>query len=319
MTQIDYKKIAANFKNQRILVLGDFILDKYLWGKVDRISPEAPVPVVDVKKVTSCLGGAGNVCQNLRGLEAYPMAVGIIGKDQAGEWIKNNITDGRGLFSLPERPTTTKTRIIAHHQQVVRVDQEEKGPIPSSVQHKILDFIKNEKCEGMLISDYNKGIINKPLLEKILSYVLSKNLPVFIDPKVEHFDLFSPVTLITPNHFEAERIVHHPCHSDDEVERAGENILSKISAQHLIIKRGEKGMTVFEKGKEPVHIPTIAKEVFDVTGAGDTVIATASLALLAGASIQAAAFMANAAAGIVIAKLGTAILTKNELLSALPT
>lgn len=321
MVKTDLKRIKTivnNFQGKRVLVLGDLMLDKYLWGKVERISPEAPVPVVDVKKDTSCLGGAGNVCHNLESLGGYPIPVGLVGEDAAGEWIRTNVKDNRGIISDTKRPTTVKTRVIAHQQQIVRVDQEEKMPVPRRVEERIFSFVQDEDYEGILISDYNKGLLTKSLMRKVLPYAQKMKIPVFVDPKVENFFSFTPVTLINPNHFEAEKIVHHPCDTNEQVERAGQKILSRIVSKYLILKRGERGLTVFEKEKAPLHIPTIAKEVYDVTGAGDTVIATASLALLAGATIRGAALLANAAAGVVVGKIGTATLTTDELLKALP-
>lgn len=320
MKAIDVKKmerIVQGFKNKRVLVLGDLMLDKYMWGHVVRISPEAPVPVVEVKRDTSCLGGAGNVVNNLESLGAFPLTVGIVGKDQAGEWIKGHVADNRGIFTDDSRPTTVKTRIIAHQQQVVRVDQEEKKPISARNEEQILSFIQQEKYEGILISDYNKGILTRSLTGKVLPYAKQRKIPVFTDPKVANFSLFSPVTLLTPNHVEAEQFVHRQCDTDAQVEQAGEKILSQISAVYLILKRGELGMSVFEKGRKAFHIPAVAKEVYDITGAGDTVIATVALALLASASIREAAILANAAAGVVVSKIGTATLTPEELLEAL--
>jgi D-beta-D-heptose 7-phosphate kinase/D-beta-D-heptose 1-phosphate adenosyltransferase len=318
----DYKKLVRiihKFKKRKVLVLGDLMLDRYIWGNVSRISPEAPVPVVEVKADSLCLGGGGNVAQNLFSLEASPLLVGIVGDDEEGHWIKKNVADSRGIFIDKKRPTTVKTRIIAHHQQVVRVDLEKKGVIPAELEKKILNFIRSQKYEGILVSDYNKGIVKASLVSKMLLFAKERHIPVFVDPKVEHFSLFSPVTLVTPNHFEAEKIVQHECRTDAQVEKAGFEILSLISSRYLIIKRGEHGMTVFEKGRVPVHIPTVAREVFDVTGAGDTVIAAATLALLAGASIVEAASLANAAAGVVVGKIGTASVSPQELVAALST
>lgn len=317
MTDKDIKRITdivQNFHDRRILVLGDLMLDRYLWGNVGRISPEAPVPVVEVHRDTSCLGGAGNVCHNLRDLGAFPIPVGVVGKDQAGEWIIKSVPDSSGIFIDKKRPTTVKTRIIAHHQQVVRVDQEEKKSISSVIEEKIFNFIRENAFEGIIISDYNKGLLTKPLMQKILPYAQKHRIAVFVDPKFDNFFSFSPVTLINPNHTEAAKIVHFACETDVQVERACAKILSRIEAKYLILKRGERGLTVFEKGKKEVHIPTIAREVFDVTGAGDTVIATASLALLSGASILEAAILANAAAGVVVGKIGTATVTPDELI-----
>jgi rfaE bifunctional protein kinase chain/domain len=320
MTNVDIKRmtgIVQGFANKRILVLGDLMLDKYLWGSVGRISPEAPVPVVEVHRDTSCLGGAGNVCHNLESLGALPIPVGVVGDDQPGDWIKQSVPDSSGIFVDKNRPTTVKTRIIAHHQQVVRVDQEEKKSISSKMEEQIFNFIQEDEFKGILISDYNKGLLTKSLMQKLLPYTQKKGISVFVDPKVDNFFSFSPVTLINPNHAEAEQIVHHACNTNSQVEKAGERILSRIEAKYLILKRGERGLTVFEKGKKEIHIPTIAKEVFDVTGAGDTVIATASLALLSDASILEAAMLANAAAGVVVGKIGTATVTPGELINAL--
>ncbi len=310
-----FHRIIQKFKQKRVLVVGDLMLDKYIWGNVSRISPEAPVPVVEVHRDSSCLGGAGNVAQNLLSLGAIPLLVGIVGDDAEGRWIRRHVRDNRGILVDRTRPTTVKTRIIAHHQQVVRVDWEKKSAVSAEQEAKILRFIQSQSFDGILISDYSKGMINASFLAKLLPYAKENGIPVFVDPKIEHFHLFSPVTLVTPNHHEAEKIVLHPCRTNAEVERAGEKILSIISSLYLIIKRGEQGMTVFEKGKPAVHIPTVAREVFDVTGAGDTVIAAASLALLAGADIREAAAIANAAAGIVVGKIGTATVTPAELLS----
>jgi len=310
-------RIVPAFKKKKVLVLGDLMLDRYIWGSVSRISPEAPVPVVEVRADSLCLGGAGNVAQNLFGLGAAPILVGVVGDDEQGRWIKSNVPDDRGIFVDKARPTAVKTRIIAHQQQIVRVDQEKKGPFARGLEEKVLNFIRRQKYEGILISDYNKGLVNPSLIGRALLFAKEHRLPVFVDPKVEHFSLFSPVTLVTPNHHEAEKIVRHECRTDAQVEKAGAEILALISRRYLIIKRGEDGMAVFEKKKRPLHIPTVARQVFDVTGAGDTVIAVASLALLAGASIAEAASLSNTAAGIVVGKIGTASVSPEELLSAL--
>ncbi len=310
-------RAIRRFRNRRVLVLGDLMLDKYIWGIVSRISPEAPVPVVEVRESTSALGGAGNVAHNLEGLKAMPLLVGVVGDDEEGLWIKKNVPDGRGIFLDADRPTTVKTRIIAHHQQVVRVDQEKKQAVSRKMEDRIVRFIRKEQYAGIIVSDYNKGIVTRSIMTRVLAHAAAARIPVFVDPKVENFPLYSPVTFISPNHHEAERIVHHPCRTDAEVEQAGREILSQIECLYLILKRGEQGMSIFERGKKTLHIPTIAREVFDVTGAGDTVIATAALALLGGMSIREAAVMANAAAGVVVGKIGTATCAPAELLASL--
>ena len=320
------ERLLRKFKDRRVLVLGDLMLDRYIWGDVSRISPEAPVPVVEVQKSTSHLGGAGNVACNLTALGASPLVVGVVGDDAEGAWVKRHVGGGRGVFVDPERPTTVKMRIIARSQQVVRVDQERKKAVSDAVRDRIIRLVQREKYDGIVISDYNKGIVSKALAEQVLPFAREKRIPVFVDPKVENFAFYSPVTFIAPNHHEAERIVGHACQTDAEVERAGREILSMIKSEYLIIKRGEQGMSIFEGGRAgrggtgmrpPVHIPTIAREVFDVTGAGDTVIATAALALLAGATIHEAAVMANAAGDVVVGKIGTATCTPDELRTAL--
>lgn len=310
-------RIVSLFKEKRILVLGDLMLDKYIWGDVSRISPEAPVPVVEVRRSSTALGGAGNVAQNLLSLGASPVIAGIVGDDEEGRWIQEHAGEPGGIFVDRSRPTTVKTRIIAHHQQVVRVDFEKKSALPARLEEKFLGFIWRGRYDGLIISDYNKGMVSASLMEKVLSLARKRHIPVFVDPKMEHLRLFSPVTLITVNHFEAEKIVQHECRTDSQVEKAGHKILSLIACRYLIVKRGERGMTVFEKEINPRHIPAVAKDVFDVTGAGDTVIATVSLALLAGTPIEMAAAIANAAAGIVVGKIGAAAVSPRELLAAL--
>ncbi len=312
------KQIVEQFKTKRLLVLGDVMMDKYIWGNVTRISPEAPVPVVHIRKSTSCLGGSGNVGRNLKSLGSSSLVIGVIGRDEDGEWIKTQLKDSRGIFTVQERPTTVKTRVIAHHQQVVRVDVEKRAPVPAVVQEKILNRLKEERFDGLVISDYNKGVVSESLMDQTLAFTSKNGIPVFVDPKVENFSLFSPVTLITPNHLEAEQIVRHKCDKDEDVASAGREILSRISTTYLMIKRGGKGMAVFDKKGHVFAIPAFAKEVFDVTGAGDTVMAAASLALLCGATIHESAVLANAAAGIVVGKIGTATLTPEELVRTFP-
>jgi len=311
------QRIVRKFKGRKVVVLGDIMLDKYLWGSVSRISPEAPVPIVEVKRDSLCLGGAGNVCRNLESLGAAPVLVGVVGKDAEGRWIRRNVPDGRGIILDPRRPTTVKTRIIAHHQQVVRVDLEKKKAVPAEMEERVLDLVRKEECGGIVLSDYSKGILTAGLVGGVLAHAQASGIMVFVDPKVENIGLFSPVTLITPNHVEAEKIVGHECRTDAQIERAGEEILSLVRSRYLILKRGEQGLSVFEAGRKPVHIPTVAHEVFDVTGAGDTVVAAAALALMAGATILEAACLSNAAAGIVVGKIGTAAVTPEELIAAL--
>ena len=311
-------RIIRRFGRKRVLVLGDLMLDRYIWGDVSRISPEAPVPVIEVRSDSLQLGGAGNVAHNLVSLVAAPLLAGVVGDDAEGRWIKSRMpAKNRGILVDRRRPTIVKTRIVAHHQQIARVDLERKGALSEGLIASLAKFVGEADYDGLLISDYNKGIVNPGLMAGVLAAAGERKAPVFVDPKVENFRLFSPVTLITPNHFEAEKVVGHPCRTDAEVERAGAEIMALISCRYLIIKRGEQGMTVFQQKEKPIHIPTVAREVFDVTGAGDTVIAAAALALLAGGTIEQAAIIATAAAGIVVGKIGTATVTPEEILAAL--
>lgn len=311
------RRIIRKFAGKRVIVLGDIMLDRYIWGDVSRISPEAPVPVVEVRQSTSCLGGAGNVAQNLEGLGLSPLLVGVVGDDEEGAWIKRHIRESRGVIVETGRPTTVKMRIIAHHQQIVRVDQEKKKPISDETAAMIVRILEKADADGIVISDYNKGVATPALMARVLPFASAKKIPVFVDPKVESFRLYSPVTFISPNHHEAALIVQHPCHTNAEVERAGREILEMIGSRYLIIKRGEQGMSIFARDAAPVHMPTTAREVFDVTGAGDTVIAAAAAALLAGADIGEAAVLANAAAGVVVGKIGTAVCSPEELARAI--
>ncbi|MBN2199286.1 MAG: D-glycero-beta-D-manno-heptose-7-phosphate kinase [Candidatus Aminicenantes bacterium] len=307
------QKIIGRFEDRKVVVLGDLMLDRYIWGRVSRISPEAPVPVVEVSQSTSSLGGAGNVAHNLLNLGAAPILVGVVGDDEEGRWIRGLMSENRGIVTDSKRPTTVKTRIIAHHQQVVRVDQERRRPVSPAVESAIADFLKSRDFDGLIISDYNKGIVTRTLMAKVLALARSRKAPVFVDPKVENIRLFSPATLLAPNHLEVERIVHLSCRTDAEAEQAGRRLMETVSSRYLIIKRGEQGMSVFERGRKAIHLPTNAREVFDVTGAGDTVLAVSALALLSGASIREAAVLANTAGGIVVGKIGTATVTPAEL------
>jgi D-glycero-beta-D-manno-heptose-7-phosphate kinase len=308
------ERIVRGFRNRRVLVLGALMLDTYIWGSVSRISPEAPVPVVEVGHDTNCLGGAGNVTRNLESLGAAPVTAGVVGRDPEGRWIRRHVPDGRGVFMDPNRPTTVKTRVIAGHQQVVRFDKERRRAVSDAMRKRLAEFVRKENCRGIILSDYGKGILTPELLAEVLPAAAAARAMVFVDPKNSNIRLFAPVTLLTPNHLEAERIVGHDCRTDAQVERAGAEIQELVGCRYLILKRGEHGMSVFERGEAPVHIPTVAREVFDVTGAGDTVIATAALALLAGATLLEAAELANAAAGVVVGKIGTAAVTPEELL-----
>ncbi len=313
-------KIVNNFNQAKILVIGDIIVDRFIWGKVSRLSPEAPVPVVEVSKESIIPGGSGNVASNIAALKGRVFLCGVIGNDLAGSQIKELIekfgADTSGVFVDAGIPTIQKTRIIANIQQVVRIDREDRESKDKKITSQIVKYLKDTipKVDAIIISDYGKGMINVPILKEAIKLAHKYGKVVTVDPKVEHFLKYKRVDCITPNHLEAAQGIHYAVpKSQAETEALGEKIIRKLQCKSLLITQGEKGMTLLEQGKKPLHIPTMAREVFDVTGAGDTVISTLTLALAAGADLTQAAYIANHAAGIVVAKVGTATCSPEEL------
>ena len=329
------KSIIQRFDRARILVLGDVILDEYIGGSVDRISPEAPVPVVWANKHTFTPGGAANVANNIRSLGGGVCLVGVIGRDKnanilLSELKKRKITT-KGIFADPRRHTTVKTRIIAGHQQVVRVDWEHTDSLSPKLNQRIIKFIKTniDDFDAIIIEDYGKGVINMQLLQELIAISRSHKKIIAVDPKEEHFQYYRGVTSITPNRKELENAIINlrlkdtanrfrfntdKLFTDKDIDSAAGEILTYLGLQSLLVTLGEQGMRLFEKNGRITHIPTVAQEVFDVSGAGDTVIAAFTLALSCGASKLEAAHIANFAAGIVVGKLGTAVTTRKELL-----
>jgi len=329
------KKIINKFNKAKILVLGDVILDEYIGGSVDRISPEAPVPVVWANKHTFTPGGAANVANNIRSLGGGICLLGVIGRDKnanilLSELKKRKITT-EGIFADYRRYTTVKTRIIAGHQQVVRVDWEHTDSLSQKLNQRIVNFIKNKinNFDAIIIEDYGKGVINMQLLQDLIALSHSHKKIIAVDPKEEHFQYYRGVTSITPNRKELENAIRNlrledpsnrfrfntdKLFTDKDIDSAAGEILTYLELQSLLVTLGEQGMRLFEKNGRITHIPTVAQEVFDVSGAGDTVIATFTLALSCGASKLEAAHIANFAAGIVVGKLGTAVTTRKELL-----
>lgn len=313
------REILNNFSKKTIMVIGDIIMDQYIWGKVSRISPEAPVPVVDVMEESYLLGGAANVLNNIVSLGGNALICGVIGHDDIGRKIIHKLRvrgiDTGGIIVTSDRPTTIKTRIVAHSQQVVRYDREKREDINHNSKEIIKEYLKNRisEIDGMIISDYYKGVITKGLVNEIISLVNSKKLPVLADPKVGHFDLYEGLTLITPNIAEASTGAGIPIVDNKSLEDAGRALIEKLRSKAVLITRGEEGMTLIEDNGEITYIPAVAKKVFDVTGAGDTVIGVMTLAIAAGATMKEAAVIANHAAGIVVGKVGTAIVEMGEL------
>jgi rfaE bifunctional protein kinase chain/domain len=314
---------VRRFRNQRILVIGDVMLDRFVWGSVSRISPEAPVPVVEIKEETTCLGGAANVAANIRALGAIPVPVGVIGDDFEGRRLRHEFrmlgAPVAGLVVDRARATSVKTRIVAHHQQVCRTDREDRTPIPPALHRRIVSRFRTmlRSCAAVVVSDYAKGLISPALLKEILPLARASGKIVCVDPKLKDLGFYRPATVITPNTLEAERASGMTISTRQDLLRAGRKILRSLRVDCLLITRGEEGMALFQGGSRVTHIPTVAREVFDVTGAGDTVISTLTLGLAAGLPILQAAVLANVAAGIVVGKLGTAIVTPDELVARL--
>lgn len=310
---------VRKFRGKRILVIGDLMLDRFVWGSVSRISPEAPVPVVEVRKETTCLGGAANVAANIRALGGIPIPVGIIGDDFEGRRLRHEFrllgSPVAGLVADKSRATSVKTRIIAHHQQVCRTDREDRTPTSPAVHRRVVSRFRKmlQSCAAVVVSDYAKGLISPLLLKEILPMARASGKIVCVDPKLKDLGLYRPATVITPNTLEAERASGVTISNRRDLLRAGRKILRSLRVDYLLITRGEEGMALFQKASGVTHIPTVAREVFDVTGAGDTVISTLTLGLVAGLPILQAAVLANIAAGIVVGKLGTATVTPDEL------
>jgi D-beta-D-heptose 7-phosphate kinase/D-beta-D-heptose 1-phosphate adenosyltransferase len=312
------------WRKKRILVIGDVILDRFIWGSVKRISPEAPVPVVEIREETACLGGAANVSANIRYLGGIPIPLGIVGSDPDGRTLQREFQKlgiaRAGLVIDPNRATTVKTRIIAHQQQVCRTDREDRSPMSEDARDKVIAHFRARlsSADGVIVSDYAKGTISADLLKKILPLAEAEGKIVCVDPKVRNLSFYRPATVITPNTAEAEHASGITISNTKDLVRAGQKIMRQTGIRHLLVTRGESGMTLFERPSRVTHLPTDAREVFDVTGAGDTVISTLTLGLVAGLSILEAAILANIAAGIVVGKLGTASVSPEEILARIP-
>ncbi len=307
-------ELIDGFKKEKILVIGDLILDRYIWGKVTRISPEAPVPVVDVLDDNFMLGGAANVANNIVSLGGKATVMGIAGTDGAGQVLRDLLTRAGIETVLIEdpRPTSVKTRVIAHNQQVVRFDMESRDHLTGKELEFMLSALDEQvrACDAVIVSDYKKGVVSAQVMRRLLK--VARGRFVAVDPKVGHFHLYKGVSLVTPNLLEASEGASVPIKDEATLLKAGRTLLAKLRAGSVLITRGEDGMSLFSSAGVK-HIPTAAMKVFDVTGAGDTVIAAFSLAHAAGASMEEAAVIANHAAGIVVAQLGTASVTPEML------
>ena len=321
------RKLLAAARKTRVLVVGDVMLDHFIWGGVSRISPEAPVPVVEFERESFMPGGAANVARNLAALEVPTELFGMIGEDENGRRLKEllcgqNINCG-GLLANATRHTSVKTRIVAHQQQVVRIDRETRDGLDARLTGRLLSEIKSKlpKTDAVIVGDYGKGVITQPLLNEIKSLCRARGIWLSLDPKPVHRLNLAGLSLITPNRKEAFELANladetrcaNPL-ADKNLMLAAERLLNELRPAVLLITLGELGMLLCRRGQKPFHIPTVAQEIFDVSGAGDTVIATFTLGIATGASPLEAALLSNHAAGIVVGKVGTATTSPEELL-----
>jgi D-beta-D-heptose 7-phosphate kinase/D-beta-D-heptose 1-phosphate adenosyltransferase len=326
LTQQRAREIVRGLGSRRVVVYGDVMLDEFVWGDVTRISPEAPVPVVDIRRESVHLGGAANVLANLLALGARASVVGVVGRDSAGERLRAELRRAANQAQADEtlvvdesRPSTIKTRIIAHNQLVVRADRERRTPVEAGVEARLIEVLQQtlKEADVLVVSDYDKGAVTPRVLGEILPAVYERGLPVLVDPKIRNFPFYRPATLVTPNHHEALQLTATDDHTDAGLKAAAHLIRERLSCESVLITRGERGMMLLEREREPVYVETAAREVYDVTGAGDTVIATLSAALAAGATMLEAAILANHAAGIVVGKVGTATASADEIISSI--
>jgi len=317
-------ELAARMRDRTIVVFGDVMLDEFVWGEVTRISPEAPVPVVDIRRESVHLGGAANVLANLVALGARATVVGVVGDDRAGERIRAELREAGALHADESlivdesRPTTIKTRIIAHNQLVVRADRERRTPVDGETEERIIEVLKTalRGADAFVVSDYDKGAVTPRVLGEILPDAFEAGVLVLVDPKIRNFNSYRPATLVTPNHHEALRLTNTEDDTDEGMAHAARLIRNQLDCESVLITRGERGMVLVEGDGDPVYVGTAAREVYDVTGAGDTVIATLAASLAVGATLVEAAMLANHAAGIVVAKVGTATASADELVSS---
>ncbi len=318
-TEQHLDRLLREFPGRRIAVVGDLMVDRYYWGAVRRVSPEAPVPVVEVESESVRLGGAANVANNIRALGGAPLLVGAIGDDHPGEVLRELVSGQalgvEGLVVDPGRPTTIKTRVIARDQHVVRIDNESKQPCSEALRSRMLRTIKDslESLDGIIIEDYNKGVVTKELIEELTAIARKAGKILTADPKFDNFLEFRNVTVFKPNRREAEEVLGGRLTTTADVERAGKQLLHLLGAENILVTRGEDGMSLFEAGGGVTHLGTVADTVLDVSGAGDTVISTLTMALAAGAGIREACTLANCASGVVVGAVGIAPITPAEL------
>ena len=314
-----FKAFLESDHRPRIMVIGDLILDEYIWGSVSRISPEAPVPILETKSENLALGGAANVANNLVAIGCEVFLVGAIGNDEKGDKLLSLIEEkkisSKGIFRFVHRPTTSKIRVVGHNQQILRIDKEDNRPITEETENKIIKFINKTlpDMDIVICSDYRKGILTEKVFSATTHRANNSKKRVLVDPKSSNFELYRGATIITPNQFEVEKAVPIKIQDKIDLDRAAEYLLNLTHAEVILITRGKDGMTLYPNKEKPIDIPTQAKEVFDVTGAGDTVVSILAMALAIGFNYQDSAWLSNMAASIVVGKIGTAVVTLPEI------
>jgi D-beta-D-heptose 7-phosphate kinase/D-beta-D-heptose 1-phosphate adenosyltransferase len=317
------RQLISSLSGRRVLIVGDLMLDDFLFGDVERISPEAPVPVVRFQREEYRLGGAANVAHNVHALGARPVLVGIVGTDDAAGRLAQELAalhiSADGLIAAGDRCTTRKLRVVTRrNQQVSRIDYETDAPLTDEAERAVLEQVERDvrDAAAVVISDYLKGVVSRRVAARTIELAAGANVPVIVDPKVPHVDFYAGATLVTPNHHEAEAVTLRRVRTREEARAAARAFRDRVRCSDVLITRGEHGMWLLEGDREH-ELPATAREVSDVTGAGDTVVATLASALAAGASVLDAAWLANRAAGLVVAKFGASVVTPAELLAAL--
>ncbi len=315
-------RYLRRFSRNNVLVLGDLMMDHYIWGAVSRISPEAPVPVVHVERESLQLGGAANVYANILSLGGQARLCGIVGSDDAGHALRKALRLGtrhHGILVDPTRPTTKKTRVVAHRQQVIRYDVEQRHAIRPALTRKILHYVETHlaSLSCIVVSDYCKGVVTPSLMARLGTLARQNDIPIIVDPKVEHFPYYTGVTIVTPNHLEAGQAAGRAARDNKSIHEIGHQLRKQLGCEAVLVTRGERGISLCEATGHSRHILAMAREVYDVTGAGDTLIGALALALSAGASIRESAILANHAAGVAVGMIGTAAITNAQLQEAL--
>jgi rfaE bifunctional protein kinase chain/domain len=323
LTSDRVEKIQKSFNGKRIAVVGDLMLDRYFWGRVSRISPEAPVPVVEIDEVSTRLGGAANVANNIASLGGVPVIIGVVGKDEGAVSLKSLVEEKSfpidGIIVDETRPTTVKTRVIAHSQHVVRIDQEEKNDLNGEAQKRILQALEKQidKLDGIILEDYNKGVLTKELIKSIIRLTKEHKKTITVDPKFMNFFDYKGVSVFKPNRKETEEALGCRLHTIQDAEKAARELFTRLDAENILLTLGEQGMLLLERNGSLAHVETKARHVADVSGAGDTVIATLTMALVSGATVRESATLANYAGGIVCSEVGIVPIEKELLLQTI--